>query len=240
MTEKPDRDVSHYFDAPELEPLPRVTMLMMEAGELASFDGRMGWPDAFTPKELAALQYPDDKAAQGRLIAMLTPVIYRGEIEAVTVMRASPVGVFALEAGAPVAPARKFSEPAVQRQAARDFLRGVDVDPSKHVRAWFGDTWQEPAPVARKDAIPATDDTLKKWEIDGSWEQKARAIGEAWMLAEEKRTGDLPGVEAIAKHVEGEFSNLDITGKRGRFLDWESIKREALTGITGRKAKGRK
>jgi hypothetical protein len=80
----------------------------------------------------------------------------------------------------------------------------------------------------------------EKWKIANTWERQARDIGEAWMLAEEKRTSRRPGVEAIAKHVEGELSNLGITGKRRKFLDWETIKREALTGITVRKAKGRK
>lgn len=80
----------------------------------------------------------------------------------------------------------------------------------------------------------------KKWEVAGAWEHEARAIGEAWMLAEEQRTGERPGVEAIARYVEGELSNRGTTGKRGKFPDWETIKREALTGITGRKAKGRK
>lgn len=81
--------------------------------------------------------------------------------------------------------------------------------------------------------------TGPRWEEAGSWEQSARKIGEAWMNAEEKRTGARPGIEAIAKHVEGELSTLGITGKRGKFPDWETIKREALTGITGRKPKGK-
>lgn len=80
----------------------------------------------------------------------------------------------------------------------------------------------------------------KKWEIDGTWEHEARAIGKSWMLAEEGRTGVRPGVEAIARYVEGELSNRGTTGKRGRFLDWGTVKREALTGVTERKARGRK
>jgi hypothetical protein len=66
------------------------------------------------------------------------------------------------------------------------------------------------------------------------WMRQAWEIGNDWMLAEEKRTGERPIVVAIAKHVEGELSTRGITGARGKYLDWESIKRDALTGITGR------
>ncbi len=66
------------------------------------------------------------------------------------------------------------------------------------------------------------------------WMTQAWSIGESWMLAEEKRSGKRPTVEQIAKHVEGDLSTRGITGPRGVFLDWETIKREVLTGITGR------
>ena len=68
------------------------------------------------------------------------------------------------------------------------------------------------------------------------WVQKAWSIGEAWMLAEEKRTKKRPSIVEIAKHVESEFKRLDIQSKRlNDYLDWQTIKKEALTGITGRK-----
>lgn len=67
------------------------------------------------------------------------------------------------------------------------------------------------------------------------WVKQARDKGEEWMLAQEKSTDKRPTVEQIAKHLEGELSTQGITGARGKFLDWETIKREALTGITGRK-----
>ena len=94
----------------------------------------------------------------------------------------------------------------------------------------------EPRPPA------LTTDKANKWDVADSWEQQARAIGLGWMLEQRKliKEADWPGVEAIAKHVEGELSTREITGKRGKYLDWETIKREALTGITGRKAKGKK
>jgi hypothetical protein len=68
-----------------------------------------------------------------------------------------------------------------------------------------------------------------------AWVPQARKIGEDWMRDEEKTNAKRPTLVAIAKYVEGELSNRGITGARGKFLDWETIKREALTGITGRK-----
>jgi hypothetical protein len=70
------------------------------------------------------------------------------------------------------------------------------------------------------------------------WKAKAWELGETWMN-EQRQKGKSPGVIGIAKYVEGELSNHNITGKLGRFLDWETIKREALTGITGRSANGK-
>jgi hypothetical protein len=70
------------------------------------------------------------------------------------------------------------------------------------------------------------------------WKKTAREIGESWMN-EQRKEGKDPGVIEIAKHVEGEMSNRGITGTRGKFLDFETIKREALTGITGKPANGK-
>lgn len=74
----------------------------------------------------------------------------------------------------------------------------------------------------------------------GSWQAKAYAIGETWMLEQERQTGERPGQIAIAKYVEGELTNQGIKGARGKFLDRETIKREALKGITGRPKNGKK
>ncbi len=73
-----------------------------------------------------------------------------------------------------------------------------------------------------------------------SLKEEAWAIGEKWMLEQEKQTGKRPSVVSIAKYVEGEFSNRGIKGVRGTFIDHETIKREFLTGITGRPANGKK
>ena len=71
--------------------------------------------------------------------------------------------------------------------------------------------------------------------VTREWKKLARELGVEWMESEEKKTGKQPTVITIAKYLEGELSNRNITGARGTVLDWETIKREALTGITGRK-----
>ena len=109
--------------------------------------------------------------------------------------------------------------------------RGPDTDTAvcideEAVAAMFGERENETEVDAQKRGagVPAKPE----------WVRQAWEIGTEWMLAEEKRTGERPIVVAIAKHVEGELSTRSITGARGKYLDWESIKREALTGITGR------
>lgn len=79
-------------------------------------------------------------------------------------------------------------------------------------------------------------DNRPKWEIPERWEYRARQIGEQWMKAQKKR----PGVKAIAEFVEGELSTKKIVGARGKLLDAETIKREALTGITERPPNGKR
>ena len=79
-------------------------------------------------------------------------------------------------------------------------------------------------------------DTRQKWEIPDRLEYKAREIGKKWMDTQRNK----PGVIAIAKHVEGELKSLNKPGPRGDYWDWKTIKREALVGITGRKATGKK
>lgn len=71
------------------------------------------------------------------------------------------------------------------------------------------------------------------------WKAAARQIGKEW-LEQQRADGGDPGVIDVAKYVEGALIDKKITGARGKFLDWETIKREALTGITGRKATGKK
>ncbi|WP_159878808.1 hypothetical protein [Aquitalea denitrificans] len=72
-----------------------------------------------------------------------------------------------------------------------------------------------------------------------SWIKIARELGEKWMLEQEKLNKKKPGQIAIAKYVEGELSNRGVKGPRGRFLVADTIRKEALKGITGRKPNGK-
>ena len=79
-------------------------------------------------------------------------------------------------------------------------------------------------------------DTHKKWEIPGRLEYKCRQFGLAYMVSTQPK----PSVDAIAKYVAQKLMDENIVGKRGDYWDWQTIKKEALIGITGRKAKGKK
>jgi len=70
------------------------------------------------------------------------------------------------------------------------------------------------------------------------WIAIARENGEKWMKEQEIKTGKKPSIVKIAQYVEGELSNLFVTGPSGKLLSWETIKREALKGITGRRKNG--
>lgn len=66
------------------------------------------------------------------------------------------------------------------------------------------------------------------------WVREAWEVGTKWMLAEEVKNKERPGIVAVAKHVAAEFKRRDIRSKRlDDYLDWETIKKE-LTGITER------
>jgi hypothetical protein len=67
----------------------------------------------------------------------------------------------------------------------------------------------------------------------------AREIGEQWMKAERKDGRD-PGGNEIAQHVEAELKKRDERGPRGDYWDWQTIKKEALKGITGRLPNGKR
>jgi hypothetical protein len=99
--------------------------------------------------------------------------------------------------------------------------------------------WDDLPPelAAMAPATPAESaaDARKKWETPGRLEYEAREIAKKWMNLQSKK----PGVDAIAKHVEGELKKLNRTAPRGDYWDWKTIKKEALTGITGRKANGK-
>lgn len=71
-----------------------------------------------------------------------------------------------------------------------------------------------------------------------AWKKQAWQIGETW-LSEEREQKREHGVDKVAKYVEAKLKNLDIRGRRGNYLDWQTIKKEALTGITGKQANGK-
>jgi hypothetical protein len=91
-------------------------------------------------------------------------------------------------------------------------------------------------PAAAQHEAPENPVPTPPWENPERLEFLARSIGKQWM----DKTEPKPGVDAIAKHVEGELKRLNKTGRRGDYWDWQTIKKEALPGITGRKANGKK
>lgn len=111
----------------------------------------------------------------------------------------------------------------IARDPCAAWLHAIGKPLSEHVRAWLGPAWKAKAPKVGTGG--KADD----------WKATARAIGEQWMLAQEKRTNKRPTVMEIAAYVADELSTQDIRGPRGKYPDAETIKREALKGITGRK-----
>lgn len=92
------------------------------------------------------------------------------------------------------------------------------------------------------ESIQATNDsvdTRKKWEILGRLEFTCRTYGNEFIEAQKKLNKRQPSVEKIAKHIENRLKDENITAPRGDYWDWQTVKREALTGITGKKAKGK-
>jgi hypothetical protein len=69
---------------------------------------------------------------------------------------------------------------------------------------------------------------------DPPWANVARRKANEYLLAW-RNAGYEPTGEDAALYVEGEFSNLNVFGAQGKVLDRATIKKEALTGITGRK-----
>lgn len=83
-------------------------------------------------------------------------------------------------------------------------------------------------------------DSRKKWEIPERWEYKARRIGSQYLEEERNKGRTGIGVAEIAKHVAAELRQQGHRSNRtNAFLDWETIKSEALTGITGRASNGK-
>lgn len=103
---------------------------------------------------------------------------------------------------------------------------------------WPWGYFQEPIFMVTEKTALSIDNRARNDPKPAPWKTTAREIGEEWMKKQEIKTGKKPSVEKIAQYVEGVLSNRFVTGPRGNLLDWETIKREALTGITGRRKNG--
>ena len=215
MTEK---KTDYFASGVSLPPLPAVSMQLMRAGRIAGFDGRDGWPQAFTPKELAALQYPDDKDKQNDLIALLTPMIYRHEIESVTVMRPPLFWI----GGVPET-YKEIPEPAITRLAAIAFLNGINEEPGELVREWLGREWQPaqaPESAGSEAASKANETppgTLPAVACG------ALAVKAAWQI--ERETKSLATAKHVIKRLQewadsGKESDCLIRSLAGYAVEW--------------------
>lgn len=129
-----------------------------------------------------------------------------------------------------------------------------DLHPETGITQWSGGEGLPPKETAlfHLDAIEqieaeefvtvsgATNSKMPSTKTAQSWKKRAYEIGQAWMLDEERRIGARPGVVAISMHVASELQKERIYNSRGDVIPAETIKRDALTGITGRKPNGKK
>lgn len=134
--------------AASVEPSPPLSMLLMRAGRIASFDAAKGWPDALTFGELAALQYPEEGSASGNGLGpsykslkqldffdCLNNFVKRGDVQAVKVDR--PMPIQSLDAG----PLEMWPCDAIDRPAAVAFLNAIHEEPGELVWEWLGMEW---------------------------------------------------------------------------------------------------
>lgn len=202
-------------------PIEPPSMLLMEAGRIAGFDGRAGWPDALTLKELAALQYPDDKPRQEDLAMIFTSMTYRGEVQAVTVMRPiQPWSVFTDENK----PVHQYAETGMERGAVLAFLKAAfknsNEKPSALVRAWLGDEQQTQEHNQQKtpEAIQPGDEphlsspaeiaklhaTLKQFSTSPTKETAEKfGVSEGWVrkCVRVEKAKPKSGISAMAKQL---------------------------------------
>jgi hypothetical protein len=85
---------------------------------------------------------------------------------------------------------------------------------------------------AESDELPTSPATALP--VAPIWKQEAVKLANEYISAWRTKGYEATGEDA-ALYVEGVFSTREIYGKRGKFLDRATIKREALKGITGRK-----
>lgn len=121
------------------------------------------WPDAFTPSELAALQYPDvaDRSRRNAMSASMRKAIEKGEIETITVDRIytekyqpsdAPRGhlkYLLFNRPKPFSTQGLIREAYAKWMAQEGFGVGNEQErPSRFVLVWLGSKW---VPVPSKD-----------------------------------------------------------------------------------------
>lgn len=223
--------------------------LLYEAAAFCGFKPADGWPAELNPRQLAALMaggFKEPHKQAYRVCLRMVDDAIKAESLLVRRQHRPPVEI-ARDAG-DLSEYARFSKavfPSLDRlgrarlvyyekreqpdtlhidqgQCAA-WLHAISKPPSDYVRAWLGPAWQEEAPKVGAGRTAS------------DWKETARTIGEQWMLKQEKETGERPTIKEIAAHVADELSTRDIRGPRGKYPDAETIKREALKGITGRK-----
>lgn len=73
-----------------------------------------------------------------------------------------------------------------------------------------------------------------------AWIPKARVLAEEYKQLHQLKYGTIPGINEIAQRVEGELADRNILTSKGKHPGWQSIKKFALFGITGRLMNGQK
>lgn len=113
--------------------------------------------------------------------------------------------------------------------------RGMEWTCSEVIDHIFAESFGMPASTqsaAAKSDCPQADPTRSSAKTE--WTLKARALANEYISAW-RAAGYAPTVGDAALYVEGVFSTEDVFNTRGEAIDQETIKREALVGITGRK-----
>lgn len=84
----------------------------------------------------------------------------------------------------------------------------------------------------------SVENSRPQWQIPGTYAYRVRKLAEA--KRDELVDGKLIGLKKLASVVSEELKSRNMLSPRRTFWSPETVKREALTGITGRKPTGRK
>jgi hypothetical protein len=113
--------------------------------------------------------------------------------------------------------------------------QGMEWTCAEIIEHLFAESFGAPqggAGVARQGEPIQT--SMRRTAAKEDWIKKAQAIAEGY-LVEWRKAGYTPTVADAALYVEGVFSTQGTVNTRRELIDRETIKREALKGITGRK-----